>query len=259
MSANLKINSVRSKYITLGTMRFLEIDRSISEWLYFLCQARDLGVLALHSSSEYASFHLVKTLLSESLFSGHGSGFRHICKLAEPSFTDTRFSAENLERKVHDYCEALSTPVLHDVQWMWRQNLDDDGRRQADFMRSLDEIGAASINLKRQGLIERLLCFPYTNDFAAAAIEHEAIDGLVVYRNRREREYDDVIRRCGDLSKVCHVIRPFDSGGALDLSSNTPGDLLRFALDLPAIETAILSTNNLEHICELTSVVEQFV
>lgn len=246
---------VTAKYLTLGTMRFLEVERSRAEWLGFLRSARDSGVVALHSSSEYESFPLLQSLLGQAGTAQPDLGYRHIAKLAEPSFDDAGFSGQRLTEKVLAYCVALSTPILHDVQWMWRQGLGDDVQRRRDFAAALDDIGRAVSDLKRQGLIERFLCFAYSPAFAEAAIAHEAIDGLVAYRNMRERDYDAAIARCGALGKVCHIIRPFDAGAALTSTDQTPEQLLRSAIDMPAIETAIVSSNSKDHLAQLAAAI----
>lgn len=244
---------MRVKYLTLGTMRFLEVKRGADAWHSFLKNARNLGVVALHSSLEYDSFPLLQSLLGDAAVQKSPLGFRHIVKLAEPSFDDEAFSARRLTDKVLAYCAALSTPIVHDIQWMWRQGLGNDTQRLADFSASLDDIGAAVSDLKRKGLIERFLCFAYSLAFAEAAIAHEAIDGLVAYRNLRERDYDGAIARCGSLGKVCHIIRPFYAGAVLGSTAQSPEAVLRDAMAMPAIETAIVSSNNIDHLAQLVS------
>lgn len=236
-------------------MRLLEVERTREDWIYFFGHVHSLGIRALHSSHEYESFGLVSSLLKEMEGDGNGTAFRHIVKLAEPSFDDCGFDAQRLEEKVRSYCSALSTPLVHDVQWMWRQGLNEDMQRVSHFRDQIDSIGNAARGLKQAGLIERFFCFPYSVAFGREAMEHPAIDGLVVYRNRLETVYDELIDRCRALSKPCQIIRPLAAGSALGKGKPSPADALRFALDKPAIESAILSSNSVAHLQELVSVV----
>jgi hypothetical protein len=253
MSGFLVAEEVSHGPITLGTMRMLEIERSNREWVEHLRSVHDLGIRTLHSSVEYDSFPLLSTLLDEFTQAGGSRQFRHIVKLGEPSFDDATFDAGRLQKKVRDYCTALSVSGVDDVQWMWREGLKDDQRRISQFQAQLDQIAVAAGNLKRNGLLKRFFCFPYSVEFGRVALEHPSIDGLVVYRNREETEYDRLIDRADMLSKRCHVIRPFKAGSVLDGGQRSAAEALVFALDKPAIESAILSTNSLDHLRQLAA------
>jgi aryl-alcohol dehydrogenase-like predicted oxidoreductase len=255
MSGILVAETSSGQSLALGTMRMLAVERSEAKWLDFLSEAHRLGLQTLHSSVEYDSFPLLSSLLSQSDTVESLPKFRHIAKLAEPSFDDQGFDTSRLRNRVEAYLSALSTPVLHDVQWMWRQSLNIDELRVEQFDRQLDLIAEAVGRLKRDGLIERFFCFPYSIAFGRVALEHEAIDGLIVYRNVQETEYDPLIDRSYELSKPCHIIRPFNAGVALETDQRTHGALLAFALDKPAIESAILSSNSIEHLQQLAAVV----
>jgi hypothetical protein len=256
MSGFLVTEKPARQSLALGTMRMLEVERSETEWLDFLSEAHSIGFETLHSSNEYDSFPLLSSLLAQGRSRALFPVFRHIAKLAEPSFDDGGFVASRLESKVKLYLSALSTPVLHDVQWMWRNNLKEDAARVSDFEQQLDTMGEAVVRLKRDGLIERFFCFPYSQDFGRVALEHEAIDGLIVYRNVQETDYDALIDRSAMLSKPCHIIRPFKAGAVIGHDHRTHAEHLAFALNKPAIESAILSSNALEHLQPLARVVE---
>jgi hypothetical protein len=255
MSGNLVTDTLARQSLALGTMRMLEVERSETEWLDFLLKVHALGLQSLHSSVEYDSFPLISSLLSYGSKTESFPAFRHIAKLAEPSFDDGDFDASRLRSKVETYLRALSTPTLHDLQWMWRKSLNEDAQRVSQFERQLDRIAQEVSRLKRDGLIERFFCFPYSVAFGRKALEHEAVDGLIVYRNVQETEYDPLIDRSYELSKPCHIIRPFNAGAALGPDKRTHVEHLTFALDKPAIESAILSSNSIEHLAQLASVV----
>ena len=253
MLAILRTSQKFPKSLTLGTMRLLEVERSADDWVVFLDAVHDLGITTLHSSSEYESFSLLCSLLDRRAAREKPRQFRHIVKLAEPSFDDADFSAERLEEKILSYCSALATPVVHDIQWMWRSDLDDDSMRIEKFKSRLDSIGDAVQKLKTAGLIERFFCFPYSPAFGATALEQDAIDGLVVYRNIQETEYDGLIDRSHVLKKPCQIIRPFNAGNVAQADARPMSEHLDFALDKPAIESAILSSNKIEHLQSLVS------
>jgi hypothetical protein len=241
--------------LALGTMRMLEVERSEAEWLDFFSKAHALGFHSLHSSGEYDSFSLLTSLLSQGAKLESFPTFRHIAKLAEPSFDDGGFDAPRLRSKVESYVSALSTSVLHDVQWMWRQSLIEDELRIVHFQCQLDSVAEAVCRLKRDCLIERFFCFPYSVAFGRVALEHEAIDGLIVYRNAQETEYDQLIDLSYKMHKRCHIIRPFNAGAAISVDHRTHADHLAFALNKPAIECAILSSNSIKHLEQLSGVV----
>lgn len=249
----LRTSQTVPKPLTLGTMRLLEVERSADDWVVFLDAVHDLGITTLHSSSEYESFSLLSSLLSKMATQEKPRQFRHIVKLAEPSFDDADFSAERLEDKIHAYCDALATPVIHDIQWMWRSELNEDPVRIEKFKSRLDSIGDAVQKLRTAGLIERFFCFPYSPAFGAIALEHDAIDGLVVYRNIQETEYDGLIDRSHILKKPCQIIRPFNAGNVAQADARPMSEHLDFALDKPAIESAILSSNNIKHLQSLVT------
>jgi hypothetical protein len=257
MSGILVTDAPRRQSLALGTMRMLNVERSEVEWLDFLSRVHALDLQSLHSSVEYDSFPLLSSLLSQGSKAESFPMFRHIVKLAEPGFDDGDFDASRLRSKVEAYISALSTPILHDVQWMWRQGLDEDEQRVAHFEHQLDSIAEEVGRLKRDGLIERFFCFPYSIAFGRVALEHEAIDGLIVYRNVQETVYDQLIDRSYEVSKPCHIIRPFNAGAATVADQRTHADHLSFALDKPAIECAILSSNSIEHLEQLAVVVGQ--
>ncbi len=237
--------------VVLGTMRLHEAGKSVDEWVEFFIAARRLGISTLHSSSEYESFPLLCRVLERVACLAPGVKFRHIVKLGEPHFDEMSFSAERLIRKVEQYKDRFGVVCIADVQWMWRHGIDNDPSRVEQFLCAAADISAAAESLKRNGSIERFLCFPYTPAFAAAALELEIVDGFVVYRNAKEVEYDGLLDRAGVLGKPCLVIRPFFGGQLLENGGVDPVFLLRFALDKPSIEAAVVSCSKLDHLEEL--------
>lgn len=237
--------------IVLGTMRLHEAQRSVGEWVEFFVAAHRLGVTTLHSSSEYESFPLFCEILSRLARDAPDVRFRHMVKLGEPHFDEADFEPKRLSERIDCYRDALRVDCIADVQWMWRGGLDNDPVRISRFLARQSPIADGVDALKVGGRIGRFLCFPYTPPFAQAALDVAAVDGLVVYRNVQEREYDDAIDGAAARAKPSVVIRPFNAGKAFDGRGPGPLALLRLALDKPGIESAILSTSSIDHVEQL--------
>lgn len=242
---------VSPKRLIYGTMRMGEVTRSIDEWVDFLIAIHALGITKLHSSSEYETFPMLCEILHHLERVENPPKFEHIVKLAEPSFDDAGFDVARLEQKVDGYCIALGVKYLADIQWMWRQNLDDDSVRLEQFYLAGPAMAAAVAALKSAGKIKRFLCFPYSLGFARAAIAMEMIDGLTVYRNADETEYDALIDDCAKRAKTALVIRPLNAGKVLTNDKVTAAQQVYSSLAKPGIEAGIISSNNLDHIRKL--------
>jgi hypothetical protein len=237
--------------LIFGTMRLGEEERRIEDWVAFFRDVHALGITSLHSSSEYDTFPLLCKILGKLAKTDNAPKFRHVVKLAEPSFDDAGFDAARLAEKVAEYSAALGTNCVQDIQWMWRHNLSDDAERIDAFKRNLASLTDAVAGLKSQGRIERFFCFPYSPAFASEALKSGTIDGLTVYRNAQETEYDAAIDSCAELGKPVLVIRPLYAGKVLEQSAKSAADHVQYSLNLPAIEAGIISSNNLDHIREL--------
>ena len=134
------------------------------------------------------------------------------------------------------------------LQWMWRNSLDDDDARVAAFEHAYEALADTADTLRQNGSIGRLLCFPYTPQFAFAAIDSAAVDGLAVYRNVMETDYDGCIAKAHDAGKPTLVIRPLNAGKALSHGDTSARALFDGALDCPGIEAGIVSTSAIAHL-----------
>ncbi len=236
--------------IILGTMRWTDVERSAADWAGFLEAVHDLGITTLHSSSEYDTFPLLCSALAELRLASPDIAFRHVVKLADPHFGEDGFDAARLESRIDTYRTALAVDCIDDIQWMWRQRLDDDAQRIADMTAQADAIAAARDRLVGAGKIGRLLCFPYSPAFGQAVVATGAIDGLVVYRNGSERSDDVAIVAAAKQTLPTLIIRPFHAGALLAEGAD-PRALLADALGLTGIEAAILSSNSIDHLGQL--------
>jgi hypothetical protein len=239
--------------LVFGTMRMLEVERSVDDWIEFFAQLHARGITRIHSSSEYDSFPLFAEVMRTAALRYPDVRFRHIVKLAEPSFDETGFAFGRLQQRLDGYRLALEVEKIDDIQWMWRANLKEEAARLADFSASLPAIDDAIVALKDDSSITAFYCFPYTTAFAEQVLQSRQIDGLTIYRNMREHDYDYLLDRCHAEGKTCLAIRPFAAGAAL--STDGPDAAARFdaSVDHPAIEGAILSTSKLPHIDALVA------
>jgi predicted oxidoreductase len=243
--------TVSASDITLGTMRMDAGRYTAEQWGQFLIEVHGLGVTSLHVSDEYESWPLFLQSLAAARTASADIGFRFVAKLGEPHFDKPAFDSGRLEGHVEQYCSLLHVDCLDDIQWMWRADLDQDGKRCADFAAQADAIRSSVKKLKQSGMIRRFLCFPYSTAFAELALDLDFVDGLVVYHNARERVYEAHLDQCRTKSKMAHIIRPFFGGATLAADALEPRQQLINALDHPAIETAILSTGNMAHLHDL--------
>ena len=235
---------VAGRQVVLGTMRIHEKGRSEAEWAELLALAWDRGVRRLHSSSEYDSFAMFRHVLMRLREQRPDVGFEHVVKLAEPSFREDGFDAVRLESRIRDYCAALGVARLDCVQWMWRSDLDSDEKRLADFRASAAAITEATDQLRVAGLIGEFACFPYSRSFAQAAIESELFDGLIVYANPGERDYEPEIGQARGAEMFVDIIRPFGQGRELVASGQPACVYVGALLDGLGARSAILSVSD---------------
>jgi hypothetical protein len=232
-------------------MRLSSNRYTVEQWAQFFVDAYDLGIRSVHVSDEYESWPLFLQSLTAARKISNDIAFRFIAKLGEPHFDQPAFDAKRLEQHVERYCIQLGIDRLDDIQWMWRADLGNDTNRCADFVKQADSIRTSIERLKRNGKIDRFLCFPYSTNFASHSLDFDFIDGLTVYRNAQEKDYEMHLDQCQMKSKMAHIIRPFFAGATLASDALTPKQQLIQALDHPAIETSILSTGNIAHLHDL--------
>ncbi len=234
--------------IVFGTMRMSSERQEQKDWARLLLQAQDLGVVRIHCSDEYESYPFFIRVLEEVRRSSPQFDFRFTVKLAEPHFGETDFEPKRFFKRIDAYREALQTDQLDCVQWMWRGYLDDEGGRLRGFHDADNRILDAVELAKHQGFIKGFRCFPYTFEFAKQALDHPTIDGLAIYRNPLENEYEPFLARASAIEKSILVIRPFKAGDAfLDLGATK---LIRFSSSLPVVDGIVVSCSSILHLQE---------
>ncbi|MBA3698983.1 MAG: hypothetical protein H0W78_09025 [Planctomycetes bacterium] len=232
-------------------MRMLECQRTTNEWARFFGSAHDQGVRWLHCSDEYESFPLLCQCLAELRATRPGVTFRFVVKLANPGFDDSRFDESRFVARLSSYSEHLGTDHFDLVQWMWRTKDGGDAHRVSRFLAESARLDQSFSTSVARGLVGQVLCFPYSPTFAHAALTLPSINGLVIYRNVLETEYESALDDCMRLGKHALAIRPFAAGKALASAEATPETLLRYSFSHPAISGIIVGTSSLKHLSEL--------
>ena len=237
-----------SSKIVLGSMRMDPERHGLKDWANLLLHAQSLGVLRIHCSDEYETFTFLLTVLEEVRRCSPQLEFQFIVKLAEPHFGENVFDAKKLLTRIDAYREVLQTDQLDCIQWMWRGKLDDETGRLRGFSESADRILDVVDQAKHQGKLKSFHCFPYTFEFAKHALENPLVDGLTIYRNPLEIEYDPLLARAHAIGKRVLVIRPFKAGEALiDIGA---ANLIKFSASSPVVDGIVVSCSSIKHLEE---------
>jgi aryl-alcohol dehydrogenase-like predicted oxidoreductase len=233
--------------IIFGTMRMTEEVGNISYWVKLFRAMYHGGITTLHSSAEYDSFPLLKSVLSELNVLEPQIKFKHIVKLAEPHFSDVGFSSKRLNAKVMQYLSDLKISRLDAIQWMWRSNLADEVRIN-DFLKQSTSIKNTLDALKGEGKVLKSFCFPYSECFMAEASSLDLFDGFCVYRNPHEKYYDELLSHSAPKSVI--TIRPF-SANKLYTKQKGVETLLDYNFSSSAVGSTILSFSTYEQLTEI--------
>lgn len=237
--------------IICGTMRMVDVERSVPEWVEFLAYLHDRSITTLHSSAEYDSFPLLCQVLAAFRQQYPKKQFQHVVKLAVPHFQETGFSATQLNTKVAEYCQQLHITTIDIVQWMWRADLEQDAARCQNFAVQSPEIAQAVAELKATHSIRQFMCFPYTQDFAEQALKYDFVDGLMAYHNHLEPEYENAFAQVASLNKVGIAIRPFAAGQAFN-NGLSAMQLLDNTLQKSGIDHVVVGLSSQAHVEAIT-------
>ncbi len=236
--------------VIFGTMRMSIETNSISNWVELFKQMWDVGITIHHVSSEYDSYNFHLNVLNEFRKIHPECHIDFIVKLAEPHFGSFSFNEELFISHIDKYRKDLNVSTIHSIQWMWRGDINKNEDRLKDFDRDKLLIYQSVEHAKSTQKIKFFHVFPYSIDFAEFAISLDFVDGLIVYRNIIEKEYDDLILRQAKLNKFSYIIRPL-AAGKLDFNISKPSDYFKYALDLPSIKGGIISISSVERLNEL--------
>ncbi len=241
-----------ARKIIWGTMRMLEHSSESHFWEGFFIRLKDNGIGIIHSSIEYESFPMLCEVLRR--LKQRNITFKHVVKLAEPSFDDDGFSPERLHYKIETYKRLLGSNSIHTIQWMWRKDLDNDCRRIEEFHRNQSIFIESFATEKNQDNIINVMCFPYSTQFADTILDASVIDGLIVYCNPNEQEYNSSLEKCRILEKQVYTLRPFQTGKI----SKTTKELLDFSFQPSSVVATILTATKDENILSVFDYIRDY-
>jgi hypothetical protein len=237
--------------IIFGSMRMLEYSYDECYWVDLFDYMYEKGIEIHHVSSEYASFDFYLRILKLFKEKFPFKVIKHLVKLAEPHFDSDTFNAELFYIKIINYLNNLDTKKIWGVQWMWRGDMKFEEKRIEDYIRNFNLLLETVRNCKKNEQFEGFYLFPYTDLFCSLSqklnsdLSTHLFDGLTVYRNYNEREYDDFL----NLFPNNIIIRPLNAG---KLDENiSKKDALDFSINHPNIDYGIVSISSKEKLNEL--------
>lgn len=193
--------------ICFGTMRFAPPDapEEVAEaGRRALSAAIEAGVNVLHSSEQYGTFDALSAFLASHPKRGE---LHHIVKVHAPEYEEDRFDAAGLREEIERLLRTLHTDRLAVVQHLQRgpataaeaYNETGDARRIPLLPQVTEPLMELADELKREGKIGELACFPHTMPFAEAALRDADFDGMVHFFGPLETEmaplFDELERR----------------------------------------------------------------
>ena len=239
--------------VIFGSMRMNEYDFTDEYWINLFEQLHNKGISIHHVSAEYETYERYLKILFQFKSIFPEKKINHVVKLADPHFTDLNFSKERFLTKVKRYLSDLGTESLYGIQWMWRADPQNIGKRNLRYTEQSYVIHSCVNRLKQEGKLRYFFVFPYDIEFAKLTLNIEKVssnfyDGFMVYRNINEQKFDPIL----DVNlKHNLVIRPLGAGKLLKKES--PADAFSFALNHPNVFGAVTSISSSEKIDQLFS------
>ncbi|MGF1627638.1 MAG: aldo/keto reductase [Alphaproteobacteria bacterium] len=188
--------------LTFGTMRYVSglYEGDETEGKRALEEALASGVNAIHSSYEYGTRWATGDVLK-----AHPKRheIHHIIKAPVPDYDDADFDPAKFRRLVEDALRELHAERISIVQHLQRgvdkaiiYDERGDPARIAAMPAVNERLQAAFEDLRAEGKVGALACFPHTPGFAAAAVASGAFQRLVAFFSLVETElvplFDDM-------------------------------------------------------------------
>jgi len=157
--------------ICYGPMRIAQdsSDPNLAEHQRAMRTAIDRGVNFIHSSYEYG----VRWMMHDVLIDHPARhDLLHVIKTPVPDWDDPEFSADKLERRIDEALQDLCTDRIALVYWMWRCRPHDEAHRLPLLEKVHDTVIETFERLREKRKVDRVACFPYFPESAAAAMTH---------------------------------------------------------------------------------------
>lgn len=238
--------------LIFGSMRMNQYNYSVKYWIDLFNYMYENGISTHHVSYEYDSYLLYLTIYKKFQTIYPEKKLNHLVKLAEPHFDSEVFKPELMRQKVDDYLNDLNSEKLWGIQWMWRGNLEDDNSRLEAFEQNYSIFSSTLHELKKEGKFQKLFLFPYTKLFCEFVIQichqnqTEIFDGLTVYRNIEEKDYDQYFKYFNNNI----IIRPLNAGKFVGNINKKKAII--YALNHINISAAIISISAVDRLKEIT-------
>ena len=233
-------------------MRMINYDYSLNYWTNLFEYLHEKGINIHHTSYEYESFHLYTEVLKEFYKNHPTKKIKQIIKISSPDFDDLNFDENQMNERISFYKDKLLLKKIYALQWMWRSDLSSDKKRINNYNSSSVKIKNYIFSLKKNNQINYFYCFPYTAAFASRIINEDFIDGLVVYRNPYETDYEKHVDSLEAKFKNCIAIRPFLAGDALRGSDDhNCASLIKYAFNKKSVKGVVVSISKHNQVDEI--------
>jgi hypothetical protein len=128
---------------------------------------------------------------------------------------------------------------------MWRGSINNDNKRILDFKKNYNKIQNSFKIVKKKYNIKKIYLFPYTKKFLNECINLNCFDGFVVYRNPKEKDYNEIIKK--NKKKNFLIIRPFRN------SKKNIKSLINYSINVKNIKGIIFSCSSLKQFNQILS------
>lgn len=178
--------------------------------------ALDSGINLLHSSDSYGT----RDLMGEALADRSGrEDLHHIVKVCAPDYRQNHFDAAVFRDQVEKALRELRAERITFVQHLHRgvtksecYSPAGDALRLAQLHHMRSEIEGVFADLRQEGKVRHLLCFPHTRVYAGAAVDGPPFEGLVAFFNLLEREMADLFPQMEAQGLGMFAMRPLLQG-----------------------------------------------
>jgi len=211
------------------------------------------------SSHKYDSFVFFCKVMRAFRRARPNAEIEHISKIGVPHFDEDGFSPRRLVELVDTQLKALGAMRIDIVQWLLRHSPNDDAHRLPLLEACREDIAETWAELRIAGKVGVLASFPYSPNFADAALRLPSCRGLVSYLNPVELDDTFFLDRLQRDGQGFVAIRPLFAGrvtsrAMFDDSETTamltpmfrklgiaPEDVTHFALRFPLLHPAVSS------------------